>query len=377
MPFLVHADKPYPLADGGELVLGRHGDCGVQISDEKSSRRHARVYQRDGGWWVEDLASANGTKLNGRALITGPARLADGDRISIGQAHVSFQLGAQAKPARQSDEGEMVGHELGGHRLDTFLGRGLTGPLYRAWCEARERNVMVKVLDRRLYEDRRFVERFQRQLTLAAGIEHPGVVRIYQSSEHAGVLWYSMELIEGETLAQRLQEPVKPYEALSLTIGLAEAIQAYHDTGLVHGDVKPQSVMFDRKGVLHLLDIGLIGLTNEEARLLQADGATRQVFYLCPAQAKGGQCNVRSDIYSIGCILFHLLAGRPPYIGSSFTEVVSAHERQPVPAVSGTLDMPAQIDEVLAGMMHKDPSHRYEAIGFAITALKQVRDRLS
>lgn len=380
MPFLVHTGKPYLVADGTEFVLGRHRECGIQIADEKSSRKHARIFHLDGSWMVEDLASANGTKLNGRALITGPAKLTDGDVISIGAAEIRYQLDAEPRAASKplpEDDAELVGREIGGHRLDRFIGRGLTGPVFRAWSAARNRHVVFKALDRRLLADVEFPARFQRDLTLAAGIEHPAVVRILQCARSDGMLWYTMELVEGESLAQRIQDRSPPAEALAVTIALGKALQAYHEAGLVHGDIKPASILFDAKKQVRLLDIGLIGLTNAESRLMQADGNTRQVFYLCPAQARGGQCNVRSDIYSVGCILHQLLTGRPPYVGNSFEEVVVAHERQPIPVISGSLNLPAKIDDVLGGMLHKDPFFRYDSIGYAIDELAEIQGTLA
>jgi hypothetical protein len=382
MAMLYLGEKPFTLPDGGELTLGRHRDCGIQIADGKSSRRHTRVFHRDGGWWVEDLASANGTKLNGRAVITGPVQLKDGDVIGIGEAKVRFQL-AQDKTAKTrrpppapTDDVGLVGRTFSGNRLDHFVGRGLTGPVFKAWCEQRRRNIMVKVLDKRLTADPEFAARFQRDLTIAAGIDDPAVVRIYQCAITEGRMWYSMELVEGESLATRMQEPLQRRDALDLALALGKALMAYHETGLVHGDVKPASVAFDEKRTLRLLDIGLIGLTSDEGRLLQAEGSTRQVFYLCPVQARGGQCNIRSDVYSLGCLLFQLLAGRPPFIGNSFEEVVKAHEREPVPCISAALNLPAQIDDVLSGMLHKDPFFRFEGMRFVLTELERVREQV-
>lgn len=396
MAVLHLGDKRFALPDGGELVIGRHRDCGIQIADGKSSRRHARVFVREGGWWVEDLASANGTRLNSGELPA-PRRLTDGDRIVIGEVSIRFDAdGAAAAvpvaagaapavapppPAPAPVDGDapaaLVGCELGGYRIDKHVARALTGDLYRVTDLAQRRPAMLKVLDRRLLADGEFPARFQRQLALAAGIEHPAVVRLYRCGHDHGRLWYAMELVDGMTLAQRLQDPVRIEEALAIAIALGEALQAYHETGLVHGDVKPASVALQRGEGLRLLDIGLIGLDNDESRMLQAEGSTRQVFYLCPAQARGGQCNTRSDIYSLGCILHHLLTGRPPYVGTSYDDVVRAHETQPVPKLAASLNLPMLLDECLDGMLTKDPFFRYDQVGFAIDALKQVRDTVA
>ncbi|MBA3708525.1 MAG: protein kinase [Planctomycetes bacterium] len=375
MALLMFAGKTYPIA--GEMILGRHRDCGIHIPDEQSSRKHARIFQNGSIWMIEDLGSANGTRLNGRALIAGPATIADGDLVSIGSLDLQFRIeppdDAKPKPPPQVD---LLNRQIADHRLEKLIGKAVTGTVYKAWQVKRERHVAFKAIDPRLASNLDFVERFIRDVTVAAGIQHPAVVRIFQCAKTDGVLWYAMELVAGETLAQLLQDPIAPRAALGIAIDLAEALQVYHEHGLVHGDVKPASVMIDGKKQLRLLDIGLIGLNQDEGRLVQSDGSTRQVYYLCPAQARGGQCNARSDIYSVGCILHHLLAGRPPYEGSTFAEVMAAHESLPIPRIATAVGFPPKLDEILTCMLNKDPFWRYEGMGFVVAELKELRTML-
>jgi tRNA A-37 threonylcarbamoyl transferase component Bud32 len=374
MALIVFAGQSFPIT--GEMILGRHRDCGIHIPDEQSSRKHARIYLDGGTWLIEDLASANGTRLNGRALITGPAKIVAGDRITIGSLDMHFHLTEPSAPKREASAApaaDLVNRVIADHRLEKVLARAVTGTIYKAWNGKRERHVAFKVIDQRLTADPEFTERFTRDVTVAAGIQHPAVVRIFQCAKTDGLLWYAMELVAGDTLAQVLQGPIEQRSALGLALALAEALQVYHEHGLVHGDVKPASVMLDENRQLRLLDIGLVGLTHEEGRLMQNDGSTRQVYYLCPAQARGGQCNVRSDIYSLGCILHHLLAGRPPYDGASFAEVVEAHERKPIPRIAASIGLPAKLDEILDCMLNKDPFWRYEAMRFVVSELKALR----
>ncbi len=366
------------LTASREYRLGRNRECEVQLRDEKSSRSHARVFFEQGEWWVQDLDSANGTKVNGLALITGACKLKSNDVISIGQVQLHFSL-EDPKPdlARPSssavaeDEQALVGLELGEVKLEQFVARGVTGPLFRAWSERRQHHLMVKLLDRRLLSQPNFADRFQRDLTMAASIEHPGVVRIFRCGSDKQQLWYSMELVEGQTLAQRLQHPLAVDEAIAICLELGEIILAYHERGLVHGDVKPASACQVGK-ILRLLDIGLIGLSQQEAQLMQSDGNTRQIFYTCPVQARTGQCNARGDIYSIGCILHHMLVGRPPYIGGNFNEILEAHEQQPIPEIARILKLPPMLDEILAGMLQKDPFFRYNNMRSAMDALRSL-----
>jgi pSer/pThr/pTyr-binding forkhead associated (FHA) protein len=378
MPFLVHAGRPYPF--DGEAILGRTRECSIQIPDEKSSRRHARIWPSDGGWMIEDLASANGTRLNGKALINGPATLKPGDKISICKVDLVFRLElpqeeSEAVPVlpEQLDPGLLNGREFADHHIDSLIGRSVTGYRYRAHHARANRDVLLTAIDQSLTADVEFPRRFQSAIEVVAGIQHPSVVRVHQCAKTNGVLWYSTELVHGDTVAQLLQKPVAPLAALSIAIRTAEALKAYHEYGLVHGDIQPASLTIDGRRTLRITDIGLIGLTNEEGRRLQQGATTRQVYYLCPAQAKGGQLFARSDIYSLGCLLVHLLTGRPPFEGDNFPAVVAAHLKNPVPQLAKKFGLTPKFDEILACMMHKDPFFRYEAMEFVVEELGSVR----
>jgi serine/threonine-protein kinase len=381
MPFLVHAGRPYPF--DGEAVLGRTRECTIQVPDEKSSRRHARIWPERGSWMIEDLASANGTRLNGKALISGPAALNPGDRVAIGAVELIFHIEMPKAepppvprfrtPRPELDPGLLNGLDFADHHIDQLMGRSVTGYRYRAQSRRANRQVLLTAIHAKLTADPEFTARFQNAIEIVAGIQHASVVRVHQCARNDGVLWYTTESIAGETLSQMLQKPVQPLAALSLAIKTAEALQAYHEYGLVHGDIQPASLTIDTHKKLRITDIGLIGLTNQEGRAMQLEAVTRQVYYLCPAQAQGGQVVARSDIYSLGCLLCHLLTGRPPYEGDNFQAVVAAHLKQPVPKLAQKYGLSPKFDEILACMMHKDPFFRYEAMEFVVEELGSVR----
>jgi serine/threonine-protein kinase len=144
---------------------------------------------------------------------------------------------------------------------------------------------------------------------------------------------------------------------------------------LVYGDVQPRSIHLQGETV-RFADVGLVGLSDAECRLVQTDGLTRQVFYLCPVQAASGSRNVRGDLYGLGCILFHMLAGRPPFLGGTYAEVLARHQRDPLPALSGPLGLPERTDRILADMLHKDPFFRLDDLASAEAQLATLAEEL-
>jgi hypothetical protein len=384
MASLHHAHGILALAISREYTIGRSSDCDVPIRDDKSSRKHAKLSFEQGDWWVQDLDSANGTKVNGLALIMGKVKLKGNDVISIGQAQLRFSLeDPKDEPSRPSptavaeDDRSLVGQELGDLKLEHLVSRSCAGPLYKGWSAKRRQHLLVKVLDRRLLAHHDFADRFERDLTMAASIEHPAAVRILRCGRDKGVLWYSREEVDGEPIARRLLKGAMDAEAaVDICLDLGDAIMAYHERGLVHGDLEPYSACLGGKG-LRLNDIGLIGMNQQEVRLLQGGSLSAHSHYCCPVQARTGQCNARGDIYSLGCLLYHMLMGHPPYSGHTHAEILEAHEQEPIPEIARVLRLPALLDEILAGMLQKDPFFRYNNMHSAIDALRDLKGQLA
>jgi hypothetical protein len=379
MANLVLGQTAYPLEQ--ECLLGRQKTCGIQIRDEKASRQHARVYFRDDGWWVEDLSSANGTKLNA-SVVDKQTRLSDGDIIAIGAAEIRFvDNSARRRKGHSTAELDVVGREINGYRIDRLIGRGVTGTIYDATQLALERGVAFKVMDLGLCaNDPKFGERFLGVLKKAATIRHDGMVKIHESGvDDDGMVWYTMELVRGDTLETLLKRdgPMEPPLALLLAEKVAQALAAGHALDLVHGDLKPATIMVEETGHVKVLDIGMAGLTAAECRLVQGAAATRQVFYLAPEQAKGGANDVRSDIYSLGCVIHHALTGKPPFPGDAFDDIVAAHARNPVPPIAAKLGLPATVDSLLAKMMAKSASARPASMDEVVAGLRALRDAVS
>ena len=378
MPLLHVQDRQ--LRVGGPFTIGRAKTCNLSISHGSLSREHARIYPEGGDWMVEDLHSANGTAVNGRALVAGPVKLADNDVITVGEITVRFalperpglELEAEADPTPAAlDPRTLPGTTLAGYAVKTLERQEVAGPLFQAVHTKTGRPVLLWVLDPRIekLEDADFFRHFTDTLTTAAGLKHPDLIRVYQVGREQGLIWYATEPAGGSTLAQLVHQGFTPLRAISTALRACRLLHAYHEAGLVHGDLQPALLHVEDNGRVRLGSFGLAGLNSANRRMLQGEGATRQVFYLCPVQAASGDCNVKSDMYGLGCILVQLLTGRPPFIGNNFQEVLAAHREQPVPKPAAALGVPPLLDEILDGMLAKDPFARYDELGPVIRDL--------
>lgn len=385
MPTLVIDGTEYPLE--GELTLGRHRSCGIQIKDEAASRQHAKVSSADGLWWVEDLGSANGTNLNGTA-ITGRKRLRDKDAISIGKTVIRFDegldtataaipAGTRAAPANGRDITGLAGSRISGYRIDRYLGRGMLGAVYQGHQLNLDRAVAFKIFDpERCVRDAGLAKRFLAEAGKVGSVTHDGLVQLHESGEHEGLLWCSMEWVEGDTLEKLMQREARIEPALAFLIveKIAEALSAAHAQGVIHGDLRPSHVIVMGDGRIRLTDVGMMGIF-EEAEL-PASGTAALAWYLSPEEAAEGASDPRSDIYSLGCLLYHLLAGKPPFDGADTGAVIAAHAKQPIPTLKGTgakVEI-AAVDALVQGMLAKNPGWRHASMDEVIAELRPLRE---
>ncbi len=385
MPRLVYDAKEFPLS-GAELVLGRHRDCSIPIDDGKASRRHCRVFSKpDGTVWVEDLESANGTEVNDGEIFS-PRKLVDGDLIIIGKAKIRF-LGdtVETTPANgvtvmQADPKELLDRLVGGCRLTAVIAAGHSGTVYRAKQLSLGREVAVKIFKSELLKrDAGFAERFLTEARRAGSVMHPNVVQIHECGHDDGLLWYCMELVEGDTLEDLITRDgrLEPAMALLISEQAATALQAAHTKGVLHGDVNPGNLMLANEGKLKLLDLGLVRVLNSG----RMSGGKKRVignpWYMSPERAKGEDGTAQSDIYSLGCVLFHLLTGHPPFDDDSPKAILQAQLEQPIPnAIDTVPGLPKKIDELLHGMLSKNPAWRHASMDEVVPELRAAREAL-
>jgi hypothetical protein len=261
------------------------------------------------------------------------------------------------------------------YELRSRLGRGGMAEVFRAHDHRLDREVAVKVLAPHLLADARAVDRFDREARAAASLNHPNIVNVYDAVSDGDTHAIVMELVDGPTLAEVIarEGQLRVEDALPVAISIADALQAAHDRGLVHHDVKPRNVLFDDDGTVKVTDFGIARAASSDITTVQGSPP-----YLAPEQARGGQSDRRSDIYALGCVLFEMLAGRPPFEGDSSSAIVMAHIDAPVPRLSGFRpDVPRDLEQVVNRALAKDPAARYDSPAALRADLTRIADGLA
>ena len=247
-----------------------------------------------------------------------------------------------------------LGTELLGYRLDDVLGRGGMGVVYRARDHRLKRDVALKLLAPEVAADARFRERFLSETERAASLEHPNVVPIHDAGGVDGQLYLVMRLADGGDLKRLLEAEGKlePRSAVDICAQIADALDAAHVRGLVHRDVKPSNVLLDRRGHVYLADFGLSRRLSEQAPGFDAGLSLGTPSYVAPEQIEGKEVDGRADQYSLACLLYECLTGRPPFARTSEAAVLFAHLEEPPPTLP-------RLEGVMRRALAKDPAARY------------------
>jgi serine/threonine-protein kinase len=250
-----------------------------------------------------------------------------------------------------------IGSELFGYRLEALLGRGGMSVVYRAHDLALDRKVALKLLAPELAEDERFRARFLKESRMAASLDHPNVIPIYEAGESGGLLCIAMRYVEGTDLKSLLRREgaIDPEQALAYCAQVAAALDAAHALGLVHRDVKPSNVLIARGGHCYLADFGLTQDTADRSDLTLTGQLLGSVDYAAPEQIEGKSVDGRADVYSLGCLLYECLTGSVPFPKDSELAVLWAHVHEPPP----NLDSHAALEPVLTQALAKRPADRY------------------
>jgi eukaryotic-like serine/threonine-protein kinase len=247
------------------------------------------------------------------------------------------------------------------YELGRVLGRGGMAEVREARDLVLGRRVAVKVLHAALADDPAFIERFRREATAVAALNHPSLVGIFDAGSDGDIRYLVMEYLEGRTLADVLRQDgrLEPDRALEVGIAAAGALEAVHQAGLVHRDVKPANIMVTPSGGVKLMDLG-IARAADATSLTATQSVIGTAAYLSPEQARGLPADARSDLYSLGCVIYETVAGRRPFEGDSAVSVALQHVNDDPPAPSHLVDgLPEGLDAVLARALAKDPDRRY------------------
>jgi len=254
----------------------------------------------------------------------------------------------------------------GRYRLGSLLGVGGMARVYLATDRVLERQVAVKVLSPPYAQDPVFVERFRREARSAARLSHPNIVAVFDSGTDAGRHYLVMEYVAGQSLAQLLasQGRLAPRQAAELGVEVCAALAAAHAQGLVHRDVKPANVLVGDDGRVKVTDFGIVKAA-ATATLTGTGTVLSTAAYLSPEEAQGGSVDARSDLYSLGCVLYELLCGSPPFgsgVDGPPVAIATRHLHQPPePPSAHNPQVDARLDAVVLTALAKDPAQRYQS----------------
>ncbi len=259
----------------------------------------------------------------------------------------------------------LTGTVVAGFRVESLIGQGSMGAVYLAEDTAAGRRVALKLLAAGLTDDERFRQRFLREASIAATLDHPHIVRTLTFGELDGLLYLAMAYVEGSDLRELLQQDgaLEPGRALRVIAQVAGALDAAHAAGLVHRDVKPGNILLAAApGAEHayVCDFGLARHVSSVSSLTGDRGFVGTIDYVPPEQIAGGPIDHRADVYSLGCVLFECLAGVRPFAGDSELSVVFAHLNEPAPLLSVLRpDLPEAFDSVFATALAKSADDRF------------------
>ena len=257
-----------------------------------------------------------------------------------------------------------VGDQLGQYKLVELLAIGGMGLVYRAYDALLDRYVAIKVLAPELARDPEIARRFLNEARAAAALNHPNIVHIYTAGEQAGHVFFAMELVTGEQietlLARQHQLPVR--EAVEFIRQAALGLQHAHQHGLIHSDVKPANFLVSDTGTLKVSDFGLVRHVKAAPGTAETESLYGTPGYISPEVITGHAPDQRSDIYSLGATLFHMLAGQPPFVGATPDETLHLHTQAPVPSIQ-TLNsnVPVALAQIVTRMLAKKPEARYQS----------------
>src|SRR6185503_17812010 len=288
--------------------------------------------------------------------------------------------------------------KLGRYEIKSQLGVGGMGEVYLAEDTRLERTVALKILPGDLASDQQRMHRFVQEAKTASALNHPNILTIYEIEEIDSINLIATEFIDGETLRARIQRAtISPNEALDIATQIASALSAAHEAGIVHRDLKPENIMLRRHdGIVKLLDFGIAKLSEPEAKgtergfpNINTEAKTRPLMntapgtvmgtmgYMSPEQARGLEVDARTDIWSLGVVLYEMIAGRTPFSEATATDtLVAVLQKEPPPLAQFASDTPEAVEWLITKALRKDKEERYQTTKELLSDLRALKHQL-
>lgn len=283
----------------------------------------------------------------------------------------------------------MIGQTVSHYHVTGKLGSGGMGVVYEAEDTQLGRRVALKFLPPAMAQDPQTLERFQREARAASALNHPGICTVYAIEKHQAEYFIVMELLEGETLAERVgRGAIELGELLELSVQLADALESAHAKGIVHRDLKPANIFVNARGQVKILDFGLakIELKDSDGRgaddvtavqreqLTKAGTTLGTTYYMSPEQARGQLTDSRTDLFSLGAVVYQMATGALPFQGETSAVIFDAVlNRDPVPITQIDVSLPAQLERIIGRALEKDKTLRYQSATDLRTELLRLK----
>lgn len=263
----------------------------------------------------------------------------------------------------------------GRYELIEKIGEGGMAIVYKAKCRLLNRYVAIKILRPEFTKDEQFVENFRRESQAAAGLSHPNIVSVYDVGQEGNIHFIVMELVEGKTLSQLIEEKgrLDYKEAINITRQVASALSLAHKNQIVHRDIKPHNILITNTGVAKLADFGIAKAVSASTIIGGNNKVMGSVHYFSPEQARGAYVDERSDIYSLGIVLYEMLTGKVPFDGDNPISIALMHINDPMPSVNAEVPgLPPQLEKIIMKATDKYQSNRYRTADEMIEDLDNI-----
>ena len=263
----------------------------------------------------------------------------------------------------------------GRYELIEKIGEGGMAIVYKAKCRLLNRYVAIKILRPEFTKDEQFVENFRRESQAAAGLSHPNIVSVYDVGQEGNIHFIVMELVEGKTLSKLIEEKgrLDYKEAINITRQVASALSLAHKNQIVHRDIKPHNILITNTGVAKLADFGIAKAVSASTIIGGNNKVMGSVHYFSPEQARGAYVDERSDIYSLGIVLYEMLTGKVPFDGDNPISIALMHINDPMPPVSAEVPgIPPQLEKIIMKATDKYQTNRYRTADEMIEDLDNI-----